>query len=96
MLERVQALAEKANEGELTESERRDYETYVHVGNIIAILQAKARLQLKQAEVRNGRSRAVQCCEYCRLEQRKVSARVFHIEHISSLVNIAAETKSRI
>lgn len=46
---RIEELAEKANEGELTEGERRDYETYVHVGNIIAILQAKVRLRLKQA-----------------------------------------------
>ena len=49
MQKRIEELAEKANEGELSESERRDYETYVHVGNIIAILQAKVRLRLKQA-----------------------------------------------
>lgn len=49
MQRRIEELAEKANEGELTEGERRDYETYVHVGNIIAILQAKVRLRLKQA-----------------------------------------------
>ena len=48
MQRRIEELAEKANEGELTERERRDYETYVHVGNIIAILQAKVRLRLKQ------------------------------------------------
>ena len=46
---RIQELAEKANEGLLTESERRDYETCVHVGNVIAILQAKARLHLRQS-----------------------------------------------
>ena len=49
MQKRIEELAEKANEGELSESERRDYETYIHVGNIIAILQAKVRLRLKQA-----------------------------------------------
>ena len=49
MQQRMTELAEKANEGELTETERRDYETYVQVGNVIAILQAKARLRLKQA-----------------------------------------------
>ncbi len=45
---RIGELAEKCNEGQLTAEERRDYETYVHVGNVIAILQAKARLYLKQ------------------------------------------------
>ena len=45
---RVEELAEKCNGGQLTAEERREYETYVHVGNLIAILQAKARLFLKQ------------------------------------------------
>ena len=46
---RIEELAEKCNEGQLTPEERREYETYVHAGNVIAILQARARLQLKQA-----------------------------------------------
>jgi hypothetical protein len=45
---RVEELAEKCNEGQLTAEERGEYETYVHVGNLIGILQAKARLYLKQ------------------------------------------------
>jgi len=45
---RVEELAEKSNEGQLTVEERREYETYVHVGNLIGILQAKARLYLKK------------------------------------------------
>ncbi len=45
---RVEELAEKCNEGQLTTEERLEYETYVHVGNLIGILQAKARLYLKQ------------------------------------------------
>ena len=45
---RVGELAEKCNEGSLTAEERQEYETYVHVGNVVAILQAKARLHLKQ------------------------------------------------
>lgn len=44
---RIDELAEKCTEGQLTSEERREYETYVHVGNLIAILQAKARLHLK-------------------------------------------------
>jgi hypothetical protein len=45
---RVDELAEKCNEGQLTHDEQREYETYVHAGNLIGILQAKARLYLKQ------------------------------------------------
>ena len=45
---RIAELAEKCNEGRLTAEERREYETYVHVGNLIAILQAKARVLLRQ------------------------------------------------
>lgn len=45
---RISELAEKCNEGVLTPEEQREYETYVHLGNFIAILQAKARLLLRQ------------------------------------------------
>jgi hypothetical protein len=40
---RVDELAAKCNEGDLTEAERREYETYVQVGNIFALLTAKAK-----------------------------------------------------
>ncbi len=43
---RVDKLARKCNEGELTPQERAEYERYVAAGNLIAILQAKARLLL--------------------------------------------------
>jgi hypothetical protein len=43
---RVDELARKCNEGELTPSERAEYERYVTAGTLIAILQAKARLLL--------------------------------------------------
>lgn len=46
---RIAELADKCNEGTLSEPERKEYETYVQVGNLIAILQAKARLYLKNA-----------------------------------------------
>jgi hypothetical protein len=45
---RISTLAEKCSEGTLTPVEQREYETYVHTGNIIAVLQAKARLYLKR------------------------------------------------
>ena len=44
---RVAELAEKCNEGELTPHERAEYEAYVRVGDLIAILQSKARRFLK-------------------------------------------------
>lgn len=47
---RVDELAEKANEGELTASERSEYERLVTAGNLIAILQAQARLILAKGE----------------------------------------------
>jgi hypothetical protein len=43
---RVDELARKCNEGELTRHERAEYERLVTAGNLIAILQAKARLLL--------------------------------------------------
>jgi hypothetical protein len=49
---RVAGLARKCNEGELTPAERSEYETYVMAGDIVAILQAQARLLL----ARRGRS----------------------------------------
>ena len=40
---RIDELADRCTEGALTEEERAEYETYVRAGNLIAILQAKAR-----------------------------------------------------
>ena len=40
---RVDELARKANEGSLTADEKAEYETYIAAGNLIAVLQAKAR-----------------------------------------------------
>ncbi len=47
---RVARLARKCNEGELTEDERDEYETYVMAGEFIAILQAQARIRLARRE----------------------------------------------
>ena len=49
--ERRQELADKANEGQLTAEERAEYETYAQVRGMLAILQSKARLYLRQFEV---------------------------------------------
>ena len=47
--QRIGELAEKANEGELTEQERREYEEFVDAGTMIAVLQRKARQRLNSA-----------------------------------------------
>jgi hypothetical protein len=40
---RIDELAEKCNEGLLTEDEREEYDRYVHAIHVIGVLQAKAR-----------------------------------------------------
>jgi hypothetical protein len=44
--DRIAHLAEKANEGELTDQEREEYREFIDAGTLIAILQAKARKRL--------------------------------------------------
>ena len=41
--QRIEELAGKANEGELTDDERGEYEGYVEANHFIAVLQARAR-----------------------------------------------------
>lgn len=45
---RVNALAEKCNEGTLSEAEQSEYEAYVRIGNVINILKARAKQTLSQ------------------------------------------------
>ncbi len=52
---RMNELADRNNRGELNDAERQELENYVHVGQVIAILQAKARLSLKRSDA-NGDS----------------------------------------
>ena len=47
---RVEALAEKCNEGQLSPDERAEYEAYVQASTLIGILQAKARRVLAQTK----------------------------------------------
>ena len=47
---RVEKLAEKCNEGNLTSAERAEYEAYVQASTLIGILQAKARKALAKAK----------------------------------------------
>jgi hypothetical protein len=45
---RIDELATKCNEGELTDAEQREYEAYVEALELIGLLQAKARAILAQ------------------------------------------------
>ena len=46
MQTRIDYLADHANEGLLTDDEREEYAGYLHVIDVITVLQAKARCQL--------------------------------------------------
>jgi hypothetical protein len=50
LVEQVAALAEKANEGELSPAERAEYEAYIEANNLLATLQAEARFRLSHRE----------------------------------------------
>jgi hypothetical protein len=45
---RMEELAEKCNEGQITADEREEYETSIRFGNFVALLQVKARALLKR------------------------------------------------
>ena len=45
---RIDYLADRANEGLLTEEEREEYEGYLNAIDVISVLQAKARSQLRK------------------------------------------------
>jgi hypothetical protein len=47
MQSRIDDLAERANEGLLTAAERDEYAGYLHAIDVVAVLQAKARSQLR-------------------------------------------------
>jgi hypothetical protein len=48
----IDNLGDKANEGTLTEAERRQYEIYVRAGTLVSILQAKARKLISNGHAR--------------------------------------------
>ena len=45
--ERIDALAERANEGTLSDTERSEYEALINAADFISILKLKARLNLE-------------------------------------------------
>ncbi len=46
---RMEELADRNGQDELSDSEREELEAYINVGQVIGILQAKARLSLKRS-----------------------------------------------
>lgn len=49
---RVDELADKCTEGELTAAEQAEYESYVHAARVIGVLQAQARSILHRYDAR--------------------------------------------
>lgn len=47
LADRVDELAAKSNEGELTLAERAEYEAYIEANNLMAVIQAEARFRLQ-------------------------------------------------
>jgi hypothetical protein len=45
---RAEQLAERSEAGTLTAEERAEFEGYLHVGNLLAVMQSKARVALRR------------------------------------------------
>jgi hypothetical protein len=43
---RLQELADRSEAGALSEEEGREFDSYLHIGNLLAVMQSKARLVL--------------------------------------------------
>jgi hypothetical protein len=46
--ERMQQLADRSESGTLTDEERAEFDGYLHVGNLLAVIQSKARSALRR------------------------------------------------
>lgn len=46
--ERIQYLADRSETGALTRDEQAELDSYLHVGNLLAVMQSKARVVLRQ------------------------------------------------
>jgi hypothetical protein len=45
---RMLLLAEQSEAGSLTAEEQSEFDSYLHIGNLLAVMQSKARLALKR------------------------------------------------
>lgn len=48
LADRISLLADKANEGELSDAERAEYEGYIEANNLLTVLQAEAGFRLSE------------------------------------------------
>ena len=90
--ERIDLLADRCTEGELTPEEREAYENYVRTIQIIAVLQSKARKLLdgrpsqviREVDAQPGSELAENRCEYAGTAPEATPAPLvlFHIEHM--------------
>jgi hypothetical protein len=46
--EQMRRLAERSEAGTLTDEEQTEFDSYLHVGNLLAVLQSKARVALRR------------------------------------------------
>lgn len=46
--EQMRQLAERSESGALTDEEQIEFDSYLHVGNLLAVLQSKARVALRR------------------------------------------------
>jgi hypothetical protein len=53
---RMQELADRSQAGILTEDEGREFDSYLHIGNLLAVMQSKARLVLDSQSSTQPRS----------------------------------------
>jgi hypothetical protein len=51
LADRLSDLAENANEGDLTPSERAEYDAYIEANNLLATLKAEARFRLASSQL---------------------------------------------
>jgi hypothetical protein len=54
--DRMQQLADRSESGTLTDDERAEFDSYLHVGNLLAVIQSKARVTLRQDPPNEPRS----------------------------------------
>jgi hypothetical protein len=47
---RMQELADRSQAGTLTEEEAAEFDSYLHIGNLLAVMQSRARLTLAQID----------------------------------------------
>ena len=53
---RMLELAERSGAGTLTHDEQAEFDSYLHIGNFLAIMQSKARLALNKRKPPDGRN----------------------------------------